>query len=163
MHPGRGAGRGAPWRAARYAVDVRTVLVFGLVFGAFVAASACGGGSEARVLAPDGSARLAVRVEIARTEVERRTGLSDRDALAVGEGLVIEFPLEGEACITNAPVVFPIDVVFADETGAVVAVERALAAGDPGSYCYTPVRRALEVSAGVAAEVAIGDALVVTE
>lgn len=125
------------------------------------ALSSCDGecaGTTATVLAPDGSARLEVCAEVARTEAERKQGLLGRDSLPPDEGLVIWFPLEGEACITGAGMAFAIDTVFAAESGGVVAVER-FAEGDAKVVCHDGVRAVLEVGSGVAAGVATGDSL----
>ncbi len=126
---------------------------------AFVALAGCAcGGVTARVLSPEGSARLEVCATEARTPEERVRGLSKRTSLPSDEGLVIEFPAEGQACITNEPVPFPIDTVFASADGTVVAVEH-FAANEAPARCHDTTLDVLEVRAGVAASVAVGDHL----
>lgn len=117
-------------------------------------------GASVRVVRPGASAPLvSVCAQVARTEAERTQGLSGRSRLAASEGLLLEFPVEGEACIVNGPVTFGIDVVFANDRGDVVALERAVAAGDATPRCHPGVRRVLEIAEGVADSVAVGDTL----
>jgi uncharacterized membrane protein (UPF0127 family) len=100
-------------------------------------------------------------VEIARTEAERRTGLRGRPDLAAGEGLLLRFPIEDELCIVNDGVAFPIDVLYADASGGIVAIERAVAAGDPTLRCHGPASDVLEVSAGALDAIGVTDRLTV--
>jgi uncharacterized membrane protein (UPF0127 family) len=69
------------------------------------------------------TALLADRAALAADSASRRRGLLGRDGLAPGEALVIA-PSQG---IHTFGMRFPIDVVFADRRGAVVAI----AAGVP--------------------------------
>lgn len=125
--------------------------------GALVLAG-CGCGDEARVHAPGGAERASFCVTHARTEMERRTGLGDRASLPPGEGLLIELPVDGDVCIDNLPVVFPIDAAFADTSGTIVRVDRAIAAGDATLRCASALR-ILEVAAGGLEGVDVGDTL----
>lgn len=61
---------------------------------------------------------LAARLGVARTVLSRAVGLLGRDALAAGEGLLIE-PCKG---VHTFFMKFPIDVVFLDRNGRVVGV-----------------------------------------
>lgn len=109
------------------------------------------------VRGPDGSLRLQVVADVARTAVARREGLAGRDSLDEGRGLLLVFPTEGEVCIDNAPVDFAIDALFADATGQVVAIERSVPAGDPTPRCHEPVAQVLELADGVALSAQVGD------
>ena len=129
----------------------------------------CGGsGSDAAVQAPvevavtgpHNAVRLRVTVELALDENSRRAGLMGRNDLPVGHGLLIVLPIEAQTCITNADVRFPIDAVFADDNGIVVAIESAIPAGDAALRCHDAVGRILEVAAGVAVTVQLNDRLV---
>lgn len=129
-------------------------------------AAGCGGeGSdvvEVQVAAPDGATRLLVAVDVASDDSARRAGLSGYASLPPGQGLLIVLPIEGETCISNREVGFAIDAVFADDVGEVVAVESDIAAHDATLRCHAAVRRILEVGAGEAAEVRVGDRLIVS-
>jgi uncharacterized membrane protein (UPF0127 family) len=109
--------------------------------------------------ASDSTAVLDVCARRAVTEAERIEGLGSTSSLPPSRGLLLEFPVEGEACIQNGPVAFAIDEVFASDAGAIVAVELGVDAGDSTPRCHTGVRRVLEVNAGVASTVSVGDGL----
>ncbi len=102
------------------------------------------------VRSPDGTLRLRVEVDFARTAEARREGLAARNGLDDGRGLLLVFPTEGEVCIENAPVGFAIDALFADAAGQVIAIERGIPAGDTTSRCHQPVAQVLEFAGGVA-------------
>ncbi|MEZ4325561.1 MAG: DUF192 domain-containing protein [Polyangiales bacterium] len=119
----------------------------------------CEGMPTVTIHGPDETLRLRAHVLVAETADERRMGLVGRREMAEGEGLLLLFPLEGEVCITNAEVVFPIDAVFADALGRVVAVERSIAAGDPSLRCHAPVLTVLELTSGAALSVQPHDVL----
>ena len=101
----------------------------------------------------------AICAEVADTEAERSAGLRGRDPLGPGEGLLLEFSVEDEICIVNDGVGFSIDAAFADAEGTVVAVERAIPAGDPTPRCHAPTRRVVETAAGELDAIRTGDAL----
>jgi uncharacterized membrane protein (UPF0127 family) len=109
--------------------------------------------------ASDGKPVLDVCAGLAVSEEERVQGLTGKPPLALDQGLLLEFPLEGDACIQNGSVSFAIDVVYASDSGEVVAVEHAVAAGDATLRCHSNVKRVLEVDAGVADAVEVGDTL----
>ncbi|MFW6050059.1 MAG: DUF192 domain-containing protein [Myxococcota bacterium] len=132
------------------------------VLAVLVLAGACGDGRpRAVVTSPEGEPRLEVAVEIAETAEARMRGLRGWTALEPDEGLLLVFPTEGEVCLVNEDVPFAIDAVFADASGAVVAIEREVPAGDATPRCHPGTARVLEVAAGVAAPVAPDDLLVV--
>ncbi len=134
---------------------------------AVLAAAACSGAAavdtRVRIERPGLSAPVVdVAVDVATTAEERMRGLRGRDALADGEGLLIEMPaVLDDVCIVNDGVAFDIDAVYADGDGAVIAVATNIVAGDGTPRCEDGVRHVLEVSAGVAAGVEPGDQLVI--
>lgn len=93
------------------------------------------------------------------SEAELRAGLAGIAPLAPDEALVLVYPLETDACITNAPVSYAIDAAFVDASGEVVAIERAIAAGDATDRCHARTARVVETRADVLADVLEGDAL----
>ncbi|MCA9596431.1 MAG: DUF192 domain-containing protein [Myxococcales bacterium] len=105
------------------------------------------------------STLLRVCAEVRDTEAGRARGLSGHAPLAKDEGMLLDFPVEGEVCIVNTDVSFDIDVVYATDAGDVTAIE-TFAAGDAAPRCHPATRRVLEVSRGVAATVQTGDQLV---
>ena len=121
-------------------------------------AQGCGdASSQVTIVDAQGLVRLVVDVETAETAIERSEGLSEYQALGPDEGLLLVFPTAGEVCITNRTVAFPIDVLFISADQQVIHIERELPAGDPGPYCHTSTWLILELQAGAASEVTIGD------
>ncbi|MFK7991385.1 MAG: DUF192 domain-containing protein [Sandaracinaceae bacterium] len=109
-----------------------------------VLAGGCQCPDEVRLVSDDAS--LSVCAERTQTEAERERGLMGRQPLTPGEGLLLEWPVETELCFFNRGVGFSIDMVFADSTGAIVAVERGVPAGDETLRCHTAMR-VLELAA----------------
>jgi uncharacterized membrane protein (UPF0127 family) len=134
---------------------------------ALVALALCGCSSEkpdcdgTRVRVERGSSKLLdVCAAVRDTEAGRAQGLSGHAPLSADEGLLLDFPVEGEVCIVNGDVSFDIDVVFAAATGNVAFVEAGFPAGDAAARCHPGTQQVLEVAAGVALGVQVGDALV---
>ena len=117
-------------------------------------------GARVRILDAQGQARLDVCAEVATSEADRRAGLAGRSSLPAGAGLLMEFPVTGEVCITGEEMRFPIDVVFVSGTGHVAALG-ALGADDPALICEQGIGSVIEVSAGAARDVGVGDAVAV--
>jgi uncharacterized membrane protein (UPF0127 family) len=99
---------------------------------------------------------LSVVYDVAATASARSHGLRGRSELSKSQGLLLQWPEEVEACITNSGVAFPIDVVFLDESECVVGIE-SFGSGDGAVICYQAVASVLEVSLGVAVAVMAGD------
>lgn len=112
------------------------------------------------VQADSGTERLRVRYEVAATAQARREGLQTRPPLGSDEGLLLEFPIEGEACIHNSAVAYAIDVVFVGADDAVVRDVVTMQAFEAPAACVDDVKRVLELRAGVGAGVVRGDRLV---
>ena len=145
-----------PLCGASRAAQATRLLLGGALLSAAVG---CADPATVTVWGPAGELRVRFVVDVAETAEERRTGLVGREELATGEGLLLVFPVEGEVCISSALVGFPIDAVFADALGHVVAVESGIAAGDPRVRCHAQVTLVLEVSGGAALSVTEGDVL----
>lgn len=85
-------------------------------------------------------------VEYATTPSARQQGLGARTSLTPDQALVLRYPVVDEACITNAPVGFPIATLFVDAAGAVIAVER-FEARESKARCHPGVLDVVEVDA----------------
>lgn len=138
-------------RRARHALS-------GLAVTALLFVTACHpcDGARVRILDAQGEVRLDVCAEVATSEADRRAGLAGRSGLPAGAGLLMDFPVTGEVCITGEEMRFPIDVVFVSGTGHVAALG-ALGADDPALLCEQGIERVIEVSAGAASDVEVGD------
>jgi hypothetical protein len=135
-----------------------------------VAAFACGGGGgdvreHIRVRAGD----LAVDAEVVRTAEDRARGLSGRDALEDGTGMLFVFDREHIASFWMREMRFPLDMIWIAGDRTVVDIsanvpppEAGILDADLPRYSpRAPALFVLEVNAGAAAEagVAIGDAV----
>jgi uncharacterized membrane protein (UPF0127 family) len=121
-----------------------------MLMGAFICSScidtACADGTPLEMRTDD--EKVVARIEcaeVARTAAERATGLKGRSQLAPNEGLLLSFPLEGEACISNEEVTFPIDVYFVNQGGLVVA-QHSFSSLDQDIACRNAVKWVLEVA-----------------
>lgn len=99
----------------------------------------------------DSGALLGARVEVADGPLSRLKGLIGRDELNDGEGLLLT-PCQA---VHMYGVRFPVDVVFLDDTYAVVAVYQAL---EPGTRTQThrEARYALKLPVGSIAKAGLG-------
>lgn len=93
----------------------------------------------------DGAQPLCLRE--ASSEAERRMGLIGAPAPEEGEGLLIHFPVTGEACISNADVDYSIHIAFLDESFRAHRVEATVPAGSGTLYCTDKTAHVLELSA----------------
>lgn len=109
---------------------------------------------------------VSVRVAVADTPTERTLGLSGREALAEGEGMLFIFEEEGNWGIWMKDMHFAIDVIWARSDGLVISVAPHLT---PETYpqAFYPdepqAKYVLEVPAGFATShnIAKGSKLVV--
>ncbi len=92
---------------------------------------------------PDGS-RL--RLELALTEKEKKTGLMYRDSLAEDRGMLFPFDADGTFWFWMKDTLMPLDIVWLDATGKVVEI-RAAAAPCRSDPCprYTNTQKARAV------------------
>ena len=111
----------------------------------------------------------AVQVEVADTDAKRELGLSYRDALLPGHGMLFVFDTPDTYGFWMKDMSFPIDMLFADKGGKVVTIYKNVS---PDSYLKnppdifyptSPALYVLEVTAGFAKEQGIveGDKIVV--
>jgi uncharacterized protein len=78
-----------------------------------------------------------VRVEVVDTESERAQGLSGREALAEGEGMLFVFDDEGVHSFWMKDMKFSIDIIWISREGRVIHIEKN---APPSSYpsVFTP-------------------------
>lgn len=99
----------------------------------------------------------AVSVEVADTNEERAQGLSGRERLALGTGMLFVFEEPGIYGFWMKDMKFPIDIVWIDENWIVIGVEREVEPKTFPKPFYPPseVLYVLELNSGVAAELGI--------
>ncbi len=101
---------------------------------------------RARLMDADGRVLLDLEVAVASTEYERQEGLRLHGPLSPNEGLLLAFPKEGQVCITNTGVPFPIDVLYLSASRELVATEPNIPPNAPGPYCHPHTQLALELN-----------------
>lgn len=100
------------------------------------------------ILMPKG----AVTAEVANTRASRELGLSFRNKMQDNEGMLFVFPVPGRYGFWMKDMSFPLDVMWINENGVVVSIERNLG---PESYPKAYINHAdasyvLEINAGLA-------------
>ncbi len=93
-----------------------------------------------------------VRVEIADNDRERSLGLSGREALLPGTGMLFVFDASGSYNFWMKDMKFPIDIIWIDEDALVVWIEKNVSPNTfPKTFTSTqPAKYVLEVPAGFA-------------
>ncbi len=88
-----------------------------------------------------------IEVEIADTNEERAQGLSGRETLEIGHGLLFVFETPGIYSFWMKDMKFPIDIIWIDEHWTVVGVERGVTPETfPKSFLpNSPVKYVLEL------------------
>ena len=91
-----------------------------------------------------------LQVEIATTLQQQQTGLSYRESLAEGRGMLFTFNTDDSHPIWMKGMQFPIDIIWIDAAMKVVHIEQEIAPETyPQSFFSpTPARYVLEVPAG---------------
>lgn len=105
---------------------------------------------DVTILMPKG----AIQVEVAQTKSSRELGLSGRPSMRNDEGILFVFDSPGKYGFWMKDMNFALDIVWINENGLVVDIERNLT---PGSYPKTFINEidatyVLEINAGLAKE-----------
>ncbi len=99
-------------------------------------------------------------VEVATTTAELTTGLSGRASLAAGTGMLFVLPSRQAVTVTTEQMLFSLDIIFIKDN-LVLDIARNIAPGNLVTE-ETPYDGFLEINAGEAASVVIGDAVITT-
>ncbi len=104
----------------------------------------------------------AFTVEVASTPEEIQQGLMFRESLAPDAGMLFDFGQVRPASMWMKNTLIPLDMLFMDETGKVVAIARNAVPGSTRSLGPgVPVRAVLEIPGGRARELGIEPGAVV--
>ena len=109
---------------------------------------------------------VVLQVELAETAQQQERGLSHRDSIEQGKGMLFTFNTEGEHPIWMKDMQFPIDIIWIDAEMRVVHIEQRVA---PETYPQTftspsPAKYVLEVPAGYASgRITVNDMLLLKE
>ena len=96
-------------------------------------------------------AKVAVRVELARTGAARQRGLMNRPTLAANAGMVFLYPESHRGSFWMKNTLIPLDIAFADARGRILRVLTMQPCRRDPCRVYDPkvaYRTALEVNAG---------------
>jgi uncharacterized protein len=99
----------------------------------------------------------AIPVEVADTDMERSLGLSGRESLARGSGLLFIFETPGNYGFWMKDMRFPIDIVWIDEDWKVISVEKDARPETFPRIFYpnAPIKFVLELNSGDASRLGI--------
>lgn len=102
-------------------------LLTGVLMLLLLVVAGCGGlgGDDGRILltiTQEGRSVARFSVEVAHTQAQRSVGLSNRDSLAEGTGMLFVFPYPGNYWMWMADVKFPLDLLFIDANGYILRV-----------------------------------------
>ncbi len=109
----------------------------------------------------------AIRLELATTPEERRRGLSNRTSLPADAGMLFVYEEERVLSFWMKDTLIPLDIVFIDWERRIVDIQTMVPEPDVGMGDLTvypsaePAMYALEVNAGVAAELGLTVGMVV--
>lgn len=96
-------------------------------------------------------------LEIANTDALRSLGLGERDRLTQGTGMLFLFDTPRAYGFWMKGMRFPLDMIFLSQ-GKIVFIERGIQPDDPKIVMPpTPVDQVLELNAGEAAGLSVGD------
>jgi uncharacterized protein len=133
---------------------VRLLLVLPALAAAVLAAAALAGPSLDRgtaTITTAAGAKVVLRVELPRTNAERRRGLMHRRTLAPNAGMVFRYPADTRGGFWMRNTLLPLDIAFADRRGRIVRILTMTPCRRDPCRVYSPgvaYRTALEVNAG---------------
>lgn len=93
-----------------------------------------------------------IDAEVARTGEQKVQGLSDRNCLGNGKGMLFVYDLSGDYCYWMKDMNFAIDMIWIDDEQKIVTIKEGVTPSTyPQTFCPDkPARYVLEVNAGVA-------------
>lgn len=89
-----------------------------------------------------------LHVEVARSEAARQRGLSGRDALPDGHGMLFVFTGHGYRSMWMKDTLIPLSVAFIDDDGIIINIAQMEPESEDAHYSLRPARYALEVPRG---------------
>ena len=106
------------------------------------AIAACADGPRVALIAPDGSQRALVNVEVVNSPASRELGLMYRKHLDQDAGMIFVFPVPEHQSFWMKNTVIPLDMIFVDARGKVLGIvenaepfsERALSVDGDSLY-----------------------------
>lgn len=89
-----------------------------------------------------------IDAEVAADQASRMTGLMNRRAMAVHQGMLFVFPQENTHCMWMRNTLIPLSVAFLDEEGTIINIEDMQPQTENNHCARRPARYALEMNLG---------------
>lgn len=106
---------------------------------------------------PDGAVLATFRVEVADDDAERAQGLMQRESMPRSSGMLFAYPSERPVVFWMHDTLIPLDMLFIDGTGRVVAIHaEARPQDDTPIPSGVPVQFVLEINGGMAKRLGLG-------
>ena len=100
------------------------------------------------------------KLEVVDTPESRTLGLSGRENLPAGSGMLFDFERASNYCIWMKDMRFDIDIIWLDESGKVLKQMSEVSPSTyPASYCATGTRYVIELPAGEARRNSISEGM----
>ena len=129
--------------------------LIGLTAAAFLAAIlSCGGGPEERIEVRIGGESF--RVEVARTEEQKRQGLMNRKSLGSREGMIFVYETDRHLAFWMKDTTIPLTLAFLTKDGRITQIEELKPLSLKSVVSQRAVRYGLELPAGVLEELGVG-------
>src|SRR5580704_5899754 len=93
-----------------------------ILLAAMPLAGACEHGNRVAIVAPDGSTRATVKIELADTPQSQELGLMYRDSLPSDAGMLFVFPNSSHLVFWMKNTRIPLDMLFADSHRRVIGI-----------------------------------------
>lgn len=95
-------------------------------------------------------------LEVSDTQEKRIQGLSGRQDLADGSGMLFVYPQAGNECIWMKDMQFSLDILWLNEDKKVIKIERAVSPDTyPRSICANDTQYVIELNAGEATKAGV--------
>jgi uncharacterized membrane protein (UPF0127 family) len=97
----------------------------------------------------------AFTLEVARTDLQIRTGMMFRKSLPEDHGMIFVFPDEAERSFWMKNCEFPLDVIFVDARQRIVSFPTMQPHDETGTPSHGPARWAIEINGGLATQLGL--------
>lgn len=109
---------------------------------------------------------LVITAEVACSDAEQERGLSERNRLALGTGMLFPFPDDAPHFMWMKDMQFPLDMLWISSDGTIVHTEEYISPDTfPESFSSpAPSRLVLEINAGIisSSDVSVGEKVVIS-
>ena len=144
----------------------RALVIVGTLFAPACERDKARSAAEARADADAGTVRMQIgsqqfTLEVAATPKSQQLGLMHRQSMPADRGMIFVFPQERELSFWMKNTLIPLDILYLDKGGKVVAVRQMKAMDETPVPSGSPAKYAIELNQGTADRVGVksGDVL----